>query len=199
MSTAEAYDDSFIQFLLKERKIELDVNTFDENGKSTLVNVYESKNLNNYKLIDNLFKRGYVFTESDIEHLKSLFTNSQNSAEIVLVEFYNKVSTEEHIELISNYRKLFYIIESARRKEMLSFNYSNWVSFAVHALDTYKKYWFHIEVAFNKYGLSKIISAADKKGTFRRKVDLVYDSYVEEVYDSRIDEVVDLLFEDLHS
>jgi uncharacterized protein YfbU (UPF0304 family) len=198
LRTAQSRDNSFIQFLLKERKIELDVNTVDEDGNSTLVNVYENRNLNNYNLIENLFVRGYILKESDLKKLKEILPISLVREEIVLVKFYSKVSPEQ-VEIISKHRKLFYIIESARCNEMIGFNYLNWVSFAVHAVDTYKKYWLHIETAFNKYGLSKIINSVDKKGTFKRKVDEMYDSYSDGRYDSRIDDVVDLIFEDLHN
>jgi len=174
LSVATEEDYSFINFLLKEQRIEMDVNKNDLNGKSTLQQLltnpflYTCKNM----LLPTLFKRGYLLTQNDIDFYQQMQHPSQQDieADIVLLKAYNSLSDKQFADLIFRNSRLIEIIESARQKKIIGTRLPGWLAVAMNLIINYKRYWKYIEKAFHHYGMLEVIVAQDKKGNFQKKV-----------------------------
>jgi hypothetical protein len=89
------------------------------------------------------------------------------------------------VESVFKHSKLLFIIESARRQEIIGFNYkrNEWVAFANNAIQYHSEYWEYIESAFRRFGLWDILTKSDKKGTFVRKLKTFYSEKPQQKYD----------------
>nr|WP_237717550.1 DUF6035 family protein [Myroides injenensis] len=99
-------------------------------------------------------------------------------------KFCNNLSNRN---LVSDFffSKLLFIIESARSKKLITFNFqgNKWVSFANNAIQYYSEYWEYIEVAFKKFGLWDELIKLDTKGSFQKKVEQFYTKIPKQKYD----------------
>lgn len=167
-------DFSFIDFLLKEQRIEIDVNKKDLNGKSTLQGLLSNPFLYTYKnmLLPGLFKRGYRLTLNDIDFYKQMPHPPQQDmgADIVLLKAYNELSNRLLADLVFRNSRLIEIIESARQKKIIGTRLPGWLAVAMNLVTSYKRYWKYIEEAFRHYGMLEVIIANDKKGNFQKKM-----------------------------
>ncbi|NQX42313.1 Competence protein CoiA-like family protein [Pedobacter steynii] len=174
LNVATKDDHSFISFLLKERRIEMDVNKNDLNGKSTLQQLltnpflYTCRNM----LLPSLFKRGYLLTQNDIDFYQQMSHPLQHDieADIVLLKAYNSLSDKKLADLIFRNSRLIEIIESFRQKKIIGTRLPGWLAVAMNLVTSHKRYWKYIEEALRYYELLDVIIAQDKKGNFQKKI-----------------------------
>ncbi|NOS74021.1 MAG: hypothetical protein HOP36_05690 [Methyloglobulus sp.] len=174
----------FFEFILTCSPIKLDVNIRSCEGKTMFQYLYASSSLKIWvsnNLIRLLFKRGYNLKEDDKAYFQFLNNISQdNKNEWLLFNFCNRLRDRYYVDDIFNdkYSKVFCVVESAKRKEIVGFNYmaNEWVSFANNAATYYTDYWKYIERAFKEYELWEKLLILDKNKTFIKKAKAVsYD------------------------
>ena len=188
----------FLEFILSVTEIELDVNEKDSNGKSALTEIYDNKKIVKEIPIESLFKRGYIFTEEDKNYIATLpYGQVENANNIILYSICNNLSNKELVDFVFRNSKLLFIIESAKLKEIIGFNYkeTEWIAFANNAIHHYSEYWEYIEIAFKHFGLWDKLIELDKKETFQRKVQTFYSKMPQQKFD--FDEVFQELYPEL--
>ncbi|MDD4437734.1 MAG: DUF6035 family protein [Tissierellia bacterium] len=195
---AEQEDASFLEFILKAKEIKLDINTTDNIGRTPLQAIFMNKNINKYLPIRSLFEAGYKLTENDDLILSKL----KEKQEISITDFYiyktcNNLNNRNLVPDVFRFSKLLFIIESARKGELITFNFTGnkWISFANNAIQYYSEYWEYIELAFKRFGLWDRLIQLDTKSTFQRKVEQFYSEMPEQKYD--FDEVFNDLYPEL--
>lgn len=194
LSTATPDDIAFIEFILGCNEIALDVNATDKDGKTAFQVVHENNRIRKYIPVKLLFKRGYRLTEADKVFFSKLSDIEIEGIDIMVYEFCNNLNDRTLVDAVFNYTKQLFVIESARQKRIVGFNYKSneWIAFANNAVDHYSEHWECIELAFKKYGLWDILTNSDKKGTFANKVQFFYSARPKQDYD------FDKVFRDLY-
>ncbi|MFA5330664.1 MAG: DUF6035 family protein [Prolixibacteraceae bacterium] len=191
-------DVAFIEFILTCRGIEIDVNERNLENRTAFQEIYENKNILKYIPVKSLLKRGYRITEGDIAFCRTM-TNLDNDKkmDVHLYTICNNLSNRDLVDKSFLFTKLLLIIESAKRQEIIGFNYKpdEWVAFANNAIQYYSEYWEYIELAFNNYGLWDRLIELDKKGTFQKKVQTLYSKMPKQKFD--FDEVFQDLYPEL--
>lgn len=175
----------FLSFVLKTNKIDLDINTND-NGRTPLQALFENENIYKTTPALSLFQAGYTLTESDNLKLNELKEKLKISeADFYIYKFCNNLTDRNLVSDVLQFSKLLFIIESARSKELITFNFqgNKWVSFANNAIQYYCEYWEYIELAFKKFGLWDELIKLDIKGTFQKKVEQFYSKMPRQKYD----------------
>lgn len=169
-------DFAFLKFILDCKKIQLDVNAKDSNGITAFLEVYQNKDLIQYNLIKLLLKRGYQLTEADQAHIVFNSGDNERKYDMLLYQMCEKLVDKNLVDSAFPLRQIIFIIESAKRKEILGFNYkpNEWIAFANNALYHHTEYWEYIEVALKKYGLWDQLIKLDKKASFQKKVQHFY-------------------------
>lgn len=197
---ATKYEVSFILFLLSCREIEININEKDAEGKTAFQAVYENSKIHKTTIIRALLKRGYILTEDD----KSFFAklpdlDFEKNNYLILYSICNSLFDRELVDSVFTHDKLLFIIESARRKEIIGFKWTQdkWIDFANSAIYNHKEYWEYIELAFKSYGLWDILLQLDKKGTFHKKINEFYKEIPIQKFD--FDEVFRDLYLDIAS
>jgi len=187
LKTAKKDDAAFIRFILRCDVIEFDINDTDKDGKTAFQAAHENKDIYKYIPIKLLFQRGYRLTESD-EIFFSEFQghdSKDKNDKITIYKLYNKLTDKTLVESVCTHSKLLFIIESARQKEIIGFNYkpTEWIAFSNNAIQYYSKYWEYIELAFKHFGIWNILTDSDKNGTFAKKVHAFYSEMSEQDFD----------------
>lgn len=171
---------AFLEFILKERNIELDVNVND-NGRTAFQALFDNNNIL-YKntLILALFAAGYILTESD----KILLFNLKENMRISDEEFYiyklcNDLTNRNLIRYFKNNEisKPLLIIEAISKDKMIIYNYQGekkWLEFANNAIQYYTEFWKYIELAFKHFRLWDRLIELDTKKSFQNKVKQFY-------------------------
>lgn len=175
----------FLSFVLKTNKIDLDINTND-NGRTPLQALFENENIYKTTPALSLYQAGYTLTESDNLKLNELKEKLKISeADFYIYKFCNNLTDRNLVSDVLQFSKLLFIIESARSKELITFNFqgNKWVSFANNAIQYYSEYWEYIELAFKKFGLWDELIKLDIKGTFQKKVEQFYSKMPRQKYD----------------
>ncbi len=194
LKTAHIDDIPFIEFIINCSEIDLDVNETDIAGKSALQLLMEIKYADFYNPIASLFKRGYILTIADKDFILNLNLEFERKNDIYVYDLYNKLTNKNLVYSVFKHRKLLFIIESARIKEIIGFNYkkTEWIAFANNAIQYYDEYWEYIEIAFKGFGLWDILISEDRKGTFEKKVQAFYANMKRQKFD------FDVVFKDLY-
>jgi len=198
LSTLTRSDHYFIDFLLSCEKIDLDVNKPNPNGNTVLQEVYLNKELPREMIIKLLLKRGYKLTEKDIISMNfQAKYNFDIKKELSIFLICNRLADKTLVDSVINHQGLIFIIESARKKEIVGFNYppNHWLAFAINAIDNYSNFWDYIKQAFVFHGLWEEIIKLDKNGTFQRK--LKEQSLKQQLQSSSFDEVYLELYPEL--
>lgn len=167
----------FLQFVLGCTPIKLTINGVDEYGVTCLQELYKNNKMTLAKkgLAMLLFLRGYKLTESDNLFLQSFFESSIypfiGEKRIQEFKFYDQLKNKSLIyDMPLKYLEILCIIESAKCKRIIGFDFDNWVDFGAHVFDKYHPFGKYLEAAFEKYDLMEQILLQDKTATFQRKL-----------------------------
>lgn len=196
ISTASQDDVAFIAFILNCREIQIDINAKGEDGATAFQEIFRNTAIENERPLRGILKRGYKLTDEDKAYLNSLSQNNdklKNSS--LLFSFCEALTDKDLVDSVFTHQKLLFIIETARRKQIIGFNYkpSEWIAFANNAIQHHSEYWEYIELAFKNYGIWDMLTQSDKKGTFEKKVQEFYKKMPRQKFD------FDRLFRDLFS
>lgn len=163
---------SFIYYLLRDQRIIFDCNVTNDDGTTTLQQILRNELLRNRQpLIKTLFKRGYQLTEADVRSHDELTMDEKDKAqELQVIKWGGQLKNRALIDDLYQHLNFLFAVETARRKEMIGFNYTDWISFGVQAILKHKQFYVYIERAFKKYGLWAIIVANDKHKSFQKQV-----------------------------
>lgn len=180
-------DNSFINFIINCQKIKIDINQTEFDGKTVLQEIYENINIHKDLPIEGILKRGYKITTKDDEYLLNLAKkDSEIFDKILLYSFYKKLKNINLIESVKKHFKLICIIESAKLKKIVGYNYKSteWIAFANNAIHNYSEYWEYLELAFKKYELWDILIQKDeKRKTFQNKLQDLYKNIPNQKFD----------------
>jgi hypothetical protein len=170
----------FIEFILSTPKIWLDVNAPGPDGKTTFQALHESyhtvfelqKSPWSWLFVD-LFKRGYILTESDGQYIKEHTDLRDAESLICFYKVCPDLKDEDLIGLAFQFAREVYVVESIRKKKIIGYGFpaTAWVAFANNTIQYHAEYWNYYEAALKYYGLWDIILEDDKKGTFERKLE----------------------------
>ncbi|MDP2336271.1 MAG: DUF6035 family protein [Bacteroidota bacterium] len=200
ISTAVQDDVAFIEFILNCSQIEIDVNDKDINGITAFQEVYQNNSILKNITIKGLLKRGYRLIQEDYTYINSLIdSNGDLKNEMRIYAICNNLTDKYLVDSVFLHSKLLFIIESAKRHEIVGFNYkpNEWIAFANNAIQYYSEYWEYIELAFKNYGLWDQLIELDKKGTFQNKVQAFYLKIPRQKFDC--DDVYKDLYPDLNN
>jgi competence CoiA-like predicted nuclease len=195
---AQQNDVAFLEFILKTKEIELDINTVDDTGKTPLQAIFQNENIHKTLPILSLLQAGYKLTENDNLTLSELLGGQEISVtDFHIFKICNNLTDRNLVPNAYHFSKLLFIIESARQKELIAFNFTGnkWISFANNAIQHYSEYWEYIELAFKRFGLWNRLIQLDTKATFQKKVEQFYSNIPKQEYD--FDEVFNDLYPEL--
>lgn len=163
---------SFIHFLLRDQRITFDSNIENQDGTTTLQQIFNNENLSyRQPLIKSLFKRGYQLTNTDITAHQALDMDEYDKTqELQILQWCHQLKDRALVDGIYNHRNFLFAVETARRQQMIGFNYRDWISFGVQAILKHKQFYVYIERAFKRYGLWEIIEAHDKNKSFQKQI-----------------------------
>lgn len=197
IASASTFQQSFIRFLLSDKIIKIDVNLTNDDGTTSFQEIYKSKFLYKGELVRLLFERGYRLIDEDRDFFNLIEEKREEDKieELFLLECMDRLIDKELVEQVWRRSRLLCILESAKRQEMVTFKYKNWISLGILAITSYKQYWEYIEAAFKNYGIWEVLIGTDKKGTFQRKLTEFYQTMPEQDYSA--DELISELYEEL--
>jgi hypothetical protein len=186
ISNAENEDNSFLEFIVRCEKIDLDINDIGDDGASLFQTIIRNDAVHSYTLIRAILKRGYKFTATDEILLSELpKTDNDGIYKAGLFNVIKRVSNRTLIDQVYKHDKLVLIIESARLKTIVGFKYKadQWVAFANNAIQYHAEYWEYIESALKHYGIWETIIAQDHKLSFQKKVTEFYKNMPVQKFD----------------
>lgn len=195
---AKQEDVVFLEFILGTDRIELEIDKNDELERTALQAIILNNNIHNSLPIKSLFKAGYKLTTKDKYFLENLQnTDKDLLADIHIYILCNKLTERSLVDDVFNFSKLLFIIESARKDELIYFNFTGnkWISFANNAIQYYSEYWEYLEFSFKRFGLWDKLIQLDKNGTFQKKVEAFYSKMPKQKYD--FDEVYNDLYSEV--
>lgn len=195
---AQQNDVAFLEFILKTKEIELDINTVDDTGKTPLQAIFQNENIHKTLPILSLLQAGYKLTDNDNLTLSELLGGQEISVtDFHIFKICNNLTDRDLVPNAYHFSKLLFIIESARQNELIAFNFTGnkWISFANNAIQHYSEYWEYIELAFKRFGLWDKLIQLDTKATFQKKVEQFYSNIPKQEYD--FDEVFNDLYPEL--
>lgn len=173
----------FILFLLKCKKIDLDVNLGFE-GKSPFQILHENPALYHESTMKEMLIRGYKLTDEDKESVKS------QQDDFIIYGIAEKLELDSDIDQIFNSKtnKLIFIIESMRRGKIINsgFKPDDWLAFGNNLVQHYNDYWDYLENALRHFGIWRKIIELDKKTTFQNRVDLLRFNFPKQKTDFKI-------------
>ncbi|WP_316848915.1 DUF6035 family protein [Pedobacter agri] len=165
---------NFVEFLLREKRIEINLNLTDANGLSSLVALYANMDLLNHRyiLLPLFFNRGYYLTQPDREYLMGNAERLQIRAEeeCLKLEYYNSLSPFDGKDPVYPNLQYFYFIASAINNRIIGSNLKHWVMYMMPILSKYKTYWKYTKVVLERTTLGEVIKTIDKKKTMEKKI-----------------------------
>lgn len=192
---AQQNDVAFLEFILKTKEIELDINAVDDTGRTPLLAIFQNKNIHKTSPVLSLLQVGYKLTENDHITLLELLEKQEISVtDFHIFKICNNLTDRNLVSDAYQFSKLLFIIESARQNELIAFNFAGnkWISFANNAIQHYSEYWEYLELAFKRFGLWDRLIQLDTKETFQKKVEQFYSNIPNQKYD------FDKVFNDLY-
>jgi competence CoiA-like predicted nuclease len=180
--SARQEDVAFLSFIFGCPFVRFDINARTIDEVSALQSVYQNSSIGKYTPVQALLKGGYNFTPADESYIRLNTVDEETEGDIILYRYCSGLKVRSYVESIFSLKKLICILHSARENKIIGFKYkaSEWVAFANNAIEYYDSYWEYIELAFKHYGLWDKIITADKKGTFQKKVQLLYANMPEQ-------------------
>ncbi|MEO9851889.1 MAG: DUF6035 family protein [Reichenbachiella sp.] len=186
---------AFIRFLLNCTPIGFDVNETDQNGFTAFQKIILNNELHKTLPVKGLFQRNYQLTKEDEQIYRQWVNdNTECTNDWIIYTFCNRLKNRHLIDAVFRHYALLYIIESAKCREIIGFNYkkTEWIAFANNAIQHHQEHWEYIEIAFRHYGLWEVLIPLDKKGTFQKKVEKFYSLMPSQLFD------FDSVFTDLY-
>lgn len=122
------------------------------------------------------------------------------SDQILKFTLYKRLKHIYLVDKVNKNFKLICIIESARIKKIVGYNYkpTEWIAFANNAIHAYSEYWDYIELAFKQFELWDFLIKLDKKKkSFQKKLQDLYEKSPNQNYD--FDDVFIDLYPELSS
>jgi hypothetical protein len=165
-------DVSFIEYIIREERIVLDVNVKAPLGTGCLQALYEQQDLKFklYKLLPAIFKRGYKLTDFDRDYFKEDTRHEHiESYTIYKLEYLNRLLDKNLADTVVKEFSFFLFIESALQGRILGTKVKSWVQFVDSRINRYSQWWFYMKRALEKNGTWQMVMAEDKKGTLQRK------------------------------
>lgn len=198
IESAKREDYQFIEFLIDCEKIEKDLNEISSDGFTAFQAIIDNDEFHVYEkklLLKKMLEYGYVLKSNDLNKLKLLIDDSE---EIFLFEQSNLLSNRRLTPKIFEHSKLIFIVESAKRHELIGYKYPKniWIQLANTAVEYYKEYWDYIESAFKHYQIWDKVEKADTTGKFRKKVQNYYMTMPEQNYE--LDELINELYPEIY-
>ncbi|AYL94264.1 DUF6035 family protein [Mucilaginibacter celer] len=172
VANAVAGQHSFIHYLLRDDRITYDCNISDDDGTTTLQHIFNNEHLRyRQPLIKSLFKRAYQLTEADVQALQTLnLDEKEKDQELQIMKWCYQLKNKALVDAIYQHMTLLFVIETAKRQQMIGSNYRDWISFGVQAVLKHKQFYVYVERAFKRYGLWEIIEAHDKHQSFQKQI-----------------------------
>jgi competence CoiA-like predicted nuclease len=163
---------SFIYYLLREDRIIFDCNISDDDGTTTLQHILKNGQLDyRQPLIKSLFKRGYQLTVADLRNHQALnLEEKEKEQELQIIKWCDQLKNKALVDDIYQHLTFLFAIETARKQQMIGFNYRDWISFGVQAILKHQQFYVYVERAFKRYGLWAIIEAHDKHKSFQKQI-----------------------------
>lgn len=163
---------SFVHFLLREERIDMDINATDDDGTTTFQHIYANHELD-YKepLLKSIFKRHYSLTASDIIYFDQHYMpEDRKLIDRLRIKWLDQIKDKNLIDMLFEKINFFTALESAKIHQMIGWNYPGWVSFAVKIMLNNKMQWNYVQRAFKRFGLWEIIMKEDKHKSFQKQV-----------------------------
>lgn len=189
----------FIEFLIKEEKIQLEFNRISLNNISSLEELMSNSSLdyNSTLLIPYFFQRGYQLKESDITYLqnRSDISETEKESRILIIKYYQRNARKNLSKLVFKNQRLLFDIESIKQEKIIDSGMKSWVSFAVATTSKHRTQWKYLEAAYKRFGLWNTIIEKDKKGTFLRKINEI--KQIPQDYDENLELILNNLFPEI--
>jgi len=198
ISTAKLEDLRFLEFIIDCKDIKYDVCSQDSNGTTPLLELLNNKNFEFHSkvhIIKKLIQRGYYINGIEFEKISfQVNDNFEKTKQIKLLQIVNNLKDKSLVESVFEHSQIIFIIESTKYRKIVGFKYKSneWIAFANNSIENYTQYWEYIELSFKYYGLWEKLIILDKKRTFHKKLEKLYDSFPEQQYDC------DELFQELY-
>jgi hypothetical protein len=198
IKSAKREDFQFIEFLITSERIEKDINETTNDGSTTFQTLINNQDFHEYEkklLLKKMLEYGYNLKSLDLLKLRELINDSED---LLLFELSDKLVDKRLTPKVFQHFKVIFIIESAKRNELVGYNYPNniWIQLANTAIEYYGEYWDYIESAFKHYNIWELIEKADLKGKFSKKLQKHYLSMPRQNYE--IDEVINELYPEIY-
>lgn len=182
---AKQEDVAFLGFVFSSPHIHFDINARGVNNVSAFQAIYDNSGIGKYTAVQALFKGGYRLTADDESLIRSLKADEEVEGDLILYRYCSNLKERSLVETIFSLKRLVCVLHSAREGRITGFKYksSEWVAFANNAIQYYDAYWEYIELVFKHYGLWEKIIAADRKGTFQKKLQILYSNMPRQSFD----------------
>lgn len=195
---AKREDYQFIEFLINCEKIEKDLNEMSSEDFTAFQAIVDNDQFNVYEkklLLKKMLEYGYELKSNDLIKLKQLICDPE---EIFLFEQSNTLVNRGLTPKIFEHSKLIFIVESAKRRELIGYKYPNniWIQLANTAIQYYKEYWEYIESAFKHYKIWDKVEKGDTKGKFSKKLKNYYMTMPKQ--NSELDELINELYPEIY-
>lgn len=189
-------NDSFLNFIIYCKKIKININDTEFEGKSVFQEIYENENIFAPTAVVGILKRGYKITERDDLYLLNKAKNNADTLDIILLySFYKRLSNIDLIDDVKKHYKLICIIESTKRREIIGFKLG-WTAFTNNAINSYTHYWDYLKLTFIKYGSwVDLLEKDTKKEIFQKKIEEIHKNYP--IQKNDFDDVFKQLFPEL--
>ncbi|HWA34661.1 MAG TPA: DUF6035 family protein, partial [Cyclobacteriaceae bacterium] len=183
--SAKQEDVAFLEFVFVCPYIRFDINAKGKDNASAFQAIYKNNNIGKYSSVKALFEGGYNFTEDDEILIRSLKVDEELEGDLVIYHYCTNLELRSLVGPVFSQKRLICILHSARQGRIVGFKYqpSEWVAFANNAIQYYGTYWEYIELVFKHYSLWEKIIAADKKGTFQKKLQNLYTEMPQQSFD----------------
>lgn len=197
IKSAQSEDYQFLEFLICCEKIEKDLNETTSDGSTAFQFLLDNDELRideRKLLLKKIIEHGYELKHNDLSKLKQVIDNYE---EIFLFEQSSRLTNKRLTPKVFEYSKLIFIMESAKRNELIGYKYQNniWIQLANTAIEYYKEYWDYIESAFKYYQIWDKVEKADTTGKFRKKVQKYYLTMPAQNYE--LDELIKELYPEI--
>lgn len=194
LSTAKNNEYDFVNFLINEERLGINVNLTAENGRTAFQEIQENNNTRTYLngAIKSLFKRGYTLKAGDREAFFAGKNEAEYEGEYLLFELASRCPFADMVEQVYYHSNVFYTLSSIEQGRIIQFKLKAWKDIAINAVHNYKHFWPYVELALKKYGIWDQVIADDRKGTFLKKLEVFYQQIPQPDYS--IDELVKALY-----